>query len=126
MKYLNDNFDDFKNKTEGQIITYMIWYRSEQNQTWEYIFENLDIEPEYLEPNKYLSYAYEQKKNKALALNLNKGLKQAKSTLSHVSKCKIDDGLILKPISSVSVVNICKRKYNVPINYNFKNQIIGA
>ena len=54
MKYLNDNFDDFKNKTEGQIITYMSWYRSEQNQTWEYIFENLDIEPEYLEPNKYL------------------------------------------------------------------------
>lgn len=64
-----------------------------------------------------------KEKNK-LALNLDKGLKQAKSTLSHVSKCIIDDGLILKLISSVSVVNIGKRKYNVHINYNY--QIIGA
>lgn len=73
MKYLNDNFDDFKNKTEGQIITYMSWYRSEQNQTWEYIFENLDIEPEYLEPNKYLGiywdpYAYNNKEEGYLYL----------------------------------------------------------
>lgn len=66
------------------------------------------------------------KEKNTLALTLDKGLKQAKSTLSHVSKCKIDDGLILKLISSVSVVNIGKRKYNVHINYNFKNQIIGA
>lgn len=66
-----------------------------------------------------------KEKNK-LALNLDKGLKQAKTVLSQVSRCKIDDGLILKLISSVSVVNTGKRKYNVHINYNFKNQIIGA
>lgn len=66
-----------------------------------------------------------KEKNK-LALNLDKGLKQAKTELSRVSKCKIDDGLILKLMSSVSVVNVGKRKYNVHINYNFKNQINGA
>lgn len=66
-----------------------------------------------------------KEKNK-LSLNLDKGLKQAKSILSQVSKCKIDDGLILKLISGVLVVNTGKRKYNVHINYNFKNQINGA
>lgn len=63
------------------------------------------------------------KEKNRLTLNLDQGLKQAKTALSQVSKCKIDDGLILKLISSVSVVNIGKRKYNVQINYNFKNQI---
>ena len=66
-----------------------------------------------------------KEKNK-LALNLDKGLKQAKSALSQVSKCKIDDGLILKLISSASVVNTGKRKYKVHIDYNFKNQINGV
>lgn len=66
-----------------------------------------------------------KEKNK-LALNLDKGLKQAKTVLSQVSKFKIDDGLILKLISNVSVVNVGKRKYNVHINYNFKNKINGA
>lgn len=59
-------------------------------------------------------------KNK-LDLDLDKCLKQTKTALSQVLKCKIDDGLILKLISSVSVVNTGKRKYNVHINYNFKN-----
>ena len=66
------------------------------------------------------------KEKSKIALNLDKGLKQVKTTLSQVSKCKIDDGLILKLITNVSVVNIGKRKYNVHINYNFKNQINGA
>lgn len=66
-----------------------------------------------------------KEKNK-LALNLDKGLKQAKSALLQVSRCKIDDRLILKLISSASVVNTGKRKYKVHIDYNFKNQINGA
>ena len=59
-----------------------------------------------------------KEKNK-LTLNLDKDLKQAKTALSQVSKCKIDDGLILKLISSASVVNTGKRKYKVHIDYNF-------
>ena len=66
-----------------------------------------------------------KEKNK-LALNLDKGLKQTKPALSQVSKRKIDDGLILKLISSASVVNAGKRKYKVHIDYNFKNKINGA
>lgn len=66
-----------------------------------------------------------KEKNK-LVLNLDKGLKQTKSVLSQVSKCKIDDGIILKLISSVSVVNTGKRKYKIHIGYTFKNQINGA
>ena len=53
-KYLNDNFDSFKKYSSGQIATYCSWYRTEQNETWDYILDNLDIEPESLEPNKYL------------------------------------------------------------------------
>ena len=55
-----------------------------------------------------------------------KDLKKAKSALSQVLRCKIDDGLILKLISSASVVNAGKRKYKVHIDYNFKNKINGA
>ncbi len=58
-----------------------------------------------------------KEKNK-LTLNLDKGLKQAQSALSQISK--IDDGLILKLVSSVLVVNTGKRKYSVHINYKFK------
>ena len=60
-----------------------------------------------------------EEKNK-LSLNLDEGLKKAKSALSRVSRCKIDDGLILKLISSVSVVNTGKRKYKAHIDYNFE------
>lgn len=61
-----------------------------------------------------------KEKNK-LSLNLDKGLKQTKTALSQVSKCKIDDGLILKIISNLSVINAGKRKYSVHIIYNLKN-----
>lgn len=64
------------------------------------------------------------KKNE-LKLNLNKINNHNKMTMPKIANCKIDDGLILKLITSVSVMNIGKRKYNVQINYNFKNQING-
>lgn len=64
------------------------------------------------------------KKNE-LKLNLNKNNNHNKIALPKITNCKIDDGLILKLITSVSVMNIGKRKYNVQINYNFKNQING-
>lgn len=60
------------------------------------------------------------KKNE-LQLNLNKNNHHAKTTLSNITNCTIEDGLILKLITNVSVISIGKRKYKVHINYNFKN-----
>ncbi|MCI9654243.1 MAG: recombinase family protein [Acholeplasmatales bacterium] len=56
-----------------------------------------------------------------LKSNLNKNNHHAKTTLSNITNCTIEDGLILKLITNVSVISIGKRKYKVHINYNFKN-----
>lgn len=60
------------------------------------------------------------KKNE-LKLNLNKNNHHTKTAKSKITNCTIEDGLILKLITNVSVVNIGKRKYEVHINYNFKD-----
>lgn len=64
MRYLNKNFDLFKSETITDIRRHLSWYQSEKTETWDYILNNLDIEPEYLEPDKYVgiywdSYAYD-------------------------------------------------------------------
>ena len=56
--------DYFATLSQNQIATYSSWYSHAQDETWEYILANLDIDPEYLEPDKYLglywdSYAYD-------------------------------------------------------------------
>lgn len=60
-----DGYYYWKSLTESQISTYASWYTNKQNETWDYILKNLDIEPEYLEANQYLgiywdSYAYDK------------------------------------------------------------------
>ncbi len=60
------------------------------------------------------------KKNE-LKSNLNKNNHHTKTIIPKITNCKIDDGLILKLITNVSVINIGKRKYEVHINYNFKD-----
>ena len=63
----------FKSYTQSQISTYSSWYQNKEDETWDYILKNLDIDPEYLEPNDYLgiywdSYAYDKKENANLYL----------------------------------------------------------
>lgn len=60
------------------------------------------------------------KKNE-LQLNLNKNNHHTKTIISKIINCRIDNELILKLITNVSVINVGKRKYEVHINYNFKN-----
>lgn len=60
------------------------------------------------------------KKNE-LKSNLNKNNHHTKTIIPKITNFKIDDGLILKLITNVSVINIGKRKYEVHINYNFKD-----
>ena len=63
----------FKSYTQSQISTYSSWYQNKEDEIWDYILKNLDIDPEYLEPNDYLgiywdSYAYDKKENANLYL----------------------------------------------------------
>ena len=52
--HLGDDFDYFRAMTYQDAQSICSWYDNEMSQTWVYILENLDIEPEWLEPNKYL------------------------------------------------------------------------
>lgn len=52
--HFNNNLQGFKSETSGQIAAHCSWYRSERNETWDYIIDNLDIEPKYLDQNDYL------------------------------------------------------------------------
>ncbi len=65
------------------------------------------------------------KKNE-LKLNLNKNNQHNNTIIFKITNCKIDDRLILKLITNISVINTGKRKYRVHIDYNFKNQINSA
>ena len=58
-------------------------------------------------------------------LEENKTTELEKELLSLTNK-KITDNLIIKLVSSAAITNTGRRKYSVHINYNFKNQIIGA
>ena len=60
-------------------------------------------------------------KKKKLTFNIGKGLKYEQSTLIKMLNCKIEDGLVLKLITSVSVIKVGIRKYKLHINYIFKN-----
>lgn len=53
-------------------------------------------------------------------LNLNKINRHTNTAMPKIINCKIVDKLILKLITSVSVINIGKRKYRIHFNYNFK------
>jgi len=60
-----EGYYDFKALSQTKISTYSSWYINKQNETWDYILKNLDIDQEYLEPNQYLgiywdSYAYDK------------------------------------------------------------------
>lgn len=52
--HLSKNLTYFASLSEPEIYSISSWYRSKRNETWDYILEGLDIEPEYLEANKYL------------------------------------------------------------------------
>ena len=60
------------------------------------------------------------KKNE-LKLNLNKSEHHTKTAMPQIANCQIEDGLILKLITNVTVINTGKRKYEVHVNYNFKD-----
>lgn len=51
---------------------------------------------------------------------------ELETKLLELSNKKITNNLILKLISSAAITNTGRRTYSVHINYNFKNQIIGA
>ncbi len=51
---------------------------------------------------------------------------ELEAQLLELSNKEITNNLILKLISSAAITNTGRRKYSVHINYNFKNQIIGA
>ena len=62
----NDDNTYFKSLSQDKIKTYSSWYSNKTTETWNYILKNLDITPDYLEPNEYLglywdSYAYDKK-----------------------------------------------------------------
>lgn len=69
---------------------------------------------------KYTIAELTHKKNE-LQLNLNKNNHHTKTAKFKITNCTIEDGLILKLITNVSVINVGKRKYEVHINYNFKD-----
>ena len=53
----------FASLSEAQLTRLISWYSSSQDETWNYILSNLDIDPTQLEPDTYLglywdSYAY--------------------------------------------------------------------
>ena len=58
-------------------------------------------------------------------LEENKTTELEKELLSLTNK-KITDNLIIKLVASAAITNTGRRKYSAHINYNFKNQIIGA
>lgn len=68
-----------------------------------------------------LSIAELTSKKNELQLNLNKNNHHTKTIISKIINCKIEDGLILKLITTMSVISVGKRKYEVHINYNFKD-----
>lgn len=56
----------WKSYSMNNLLTYSSWYKNNEDDIWDYIIKNLDIDPEYLEPNEYLglywdSYAYDSK-----------------------------------------------------------------
>ena len=68
-----DGYYYWKSLSQDKLLTYSSWYKNDQDETWDYIIKNLDIDPEYLEPNAYLglywdSYAYDKKENANLYL----------------------------------------------------------
>lgn len=67
-----------------------------------------------------------QKKNQLLEEISKKKNEQIKKILSNLLNKEIDDDLINKIVAGVKVKSVGKRKYDLHINYNFKNQIIGA
>ncbi len=73
------------------------------------------------EDNLNLIIAELTSKKNELKSNLNKNNHHTKTIIPKITNFKIDDGLILKLITNVSVINIGKRKYEVHINYNFKD-----
>ena len=52
--HIGNDFDYFRAMTYQDAQSICSWYDNEMTQTWVYILENLDIEPQWLEPNKYL------------------------------------------------------------------------
>lgn len=62
------------------------------------------------------------KKKNELQQELDTGItKELEKELLKLTNKEITDNLILKLVSSVAIIPIDKRKYNVHINYNFKN-----
>ena len=52
--HFNQHFDRFAEITEDEIWWYITMYQNHWNETWEYVIDNLDIWPEYLEQDTIL------------------------------------------------------------------------
>ena len=50
----SDDFKHFASLSEEEMWTYVTWYQNKWDETWEYIIDNIDIWPEYLEQNTIL------------------------------------------------------------------------
>ncbi len=59
--HLGDGLEYFSSQTQAEISQVASWYDSERDETWDYIFKNLDADPEYLEPNKYLGIYWDSR-----------------------------------------------------------------
>ena len=67
------------------------------------------------------------KKKNELQQELDTGLtNELEEEILKLTNEEITDNLILRLVTSAAIKTIDKRKYSVHINYNFKNQIIGA
>lgn len=42
----------WKSYSMNNLLTYSSWYKNNEDDTCNYIIKNLDIDPEYLEPNQ--------------------------------------------------------------------------
>ena len=69
---------------------------------------------------------FTEKKNQLLEEINKKKNEPVNKILTSLLNKEIDDDLINKIVAGVKVKSVGKRKYDLHINYNFKNQIIGA
>jgi len=59
MCILSQSREYFANQSESEIWRLITWYTSERDETWSYILEGLDIEPQYLEQDKFLGIYFD-------------------------------------------------------------------
>lgn len=63
MVHLSNNLEYLSTQSRLEILSICTWYDNDRTETWNYIIENLDIEPQYLEQNKILGLYWDSRFN---------------------------------------------------------------